>query len=132
MRGVVLIGLGALLALFMATHAVKHATRHGMRAESIQPRAARLEDLAREVTPPLHYARANSFWGESSLGPCAVSAVWAAHIAFAPTLRLEVRAPAVATAPKLEPGADPVVRVVDFRPRARPRPERRYDMRQAA
>lgn len=132
MRGVVLAGLGALVAVMMAGHAVKHATRHGLRAESVQPRAARLEDLAREAVAPLRYARANSFWGETSIGPCAIGAVWAAQVAFAPTLRLEVRAPAKAAAPKFEPGADPVVRVVDFRPRARPRPERRYDMRQAA
>lgn len=133
MRRIVLVGLGALAALAMAMQPTRYPTRHGEPAQAELPRPARDEDLARDAIPAGLYARAHSFWGETSLAPCAIGAVWSRGLAFAPLIRVPAEAGLPARTPALEPGASPDVRVVEFKPRARQRPERRYDtFRQAA
>ncbi|MDX2235237.1 MAG: hypothetical protein NW200_12135 [Hyphomonadaceae bacterium] len=142
MRSILVAMIGVVAAFALATLGARGATRHGLRAAAAQPRAARRDDLAREAIAPVAYARINSLWGETAIAPCMIGAVWsagAAHASFAPQMRLSVRAPVKAAARDvaLEPGAAPVVRVLniaDFRPRDRaPRLARRYDtLRKAA
>jgi hypothetical protein len=129
----VLAGLSVLTAMVLAVQPTRHATRHGAPDPMVQPRPAREEDLARDAIPPGLYARAHSFWGETSLAPCAVSAVWTGDLAFAPLMRLPAAEGLPARTPAIEPGTPANVRVVDFRPAPRRRPKRRYDtFRQAA
>lgn len=161
MRGLAKLGIGALAACVLATLFTQGATRQAARASSAQPRPARLEDLAREAVAPVHFARANSLWGETAIAPCLIGAVWGerpAQAAFAPQMRLSMRTPVIArgavwtvrqkpeTAPvndadvaaryvAMEPGTAPVVRVLriaDFRAR-KTRTPRTYDtLRRAA
>lgn len=108
MRGVLLAGIAAVAAAVLATLATRHATRQEILPPAAQPREARLEDLARDVVAPADYARANSFWGETSIGPCMVSAHWrgeADGAAFTSMLRLAVRAPLRAAAVPARAGA---------------------------
>lgn len=143
MRKLAMAALGAAAACLIATLIARRATRHGVRAATAQPRPARLEDIVRDIVPPVRFARANSLWGESAMAPCLIGAVWGeqpAQAAFAPQMRLALRAPlrapalaaggaiwtarerpelattgeaeAVARQVALEPGAAPVVRVL--------------------
>jgi hypothetical protein len=155
MRKLAMMGLGALAALLVLSRRERRGTRHGARAVAAQPRAARLEDLARDVIAPVRYARMNSLWGESAIAPCMIAAAWGERpmqATFAPQMRFTVSLPSVVrqtpqmAAPSdadvaaryaaLEPGAAPVVRVLkiaDFRRKDRPRREERsYAMLRAA
>ena len=133
MRNVVMMAIGAVVAIAVATLFAQRATRHGNPVASQQPTAARADDLSRQAIAPVRYAMINSLWGETSIAPCMVSAVWGkhpAHASFAPQMRLSVRAPVRTVAvPALEPAVAPVVRVLDiatFRKRPATRPERSY------
>jgi hypothetical protein len=148
MRSLAKLGIGALAAFLLATFFARGATRQVARAASLQPRAARLDDLTRDAVAPARLARANSLWGETSIAPCLIGAVWGARpaqAAFGAQMRLSVRAPVIARGAvtvraqadiastadadvaaryvAMEPGAAPVVRVLkiaDFRARRRP------------
>lgn len=96
MRRVLLAGIATVAALVLSMLVTRHATRQDILPPTAQPREARLEDLARDAIAPIDYARANSFWGETSIGPCMVSAQWrgqAEGAAFATMLRFGGRAP---------------------------------------
>lgn len=141
MRNVLMMAVGAVAAIAVATLLAQRVTRHGDRVASLQPTAARADDLSRQAIAPVRYAMINSLWGETSIAPCMVTAVWGEGAAsFAPQMRLSNRTPLRAAAtpalnvawtmipagdieatPRhvaLEPGVEPVVRVsnvVDFR-----------------
>ena len=136
MRNVMMMAIGAVAAVAIATLFAQRATRHGDPVASLQPTAARADDLSRQAIAPVHYAMINSLWGETSIAPCMVAAVWGerpAHASFAPQMRLSVGAPVRRAAiPALEPAVAPVVRVLDianFRKLPATRPERSYGQR---
>ena len=138
MRNVVMMAIGAVAAIAVATLFAQRATRHGDPAASLQPAAARADDLSRQAIAPVRYAMINSLWGETSIAPCVVGAVWGArpaHASFAPQMRLVMRAPlrTAAIPVALEPGGAPVVRVLSIanfrKPPAAGRPARTYGQR---
>ena len=117
MRNVVMMVIGTVVAVAVVTLFAQRATRHGDPVASRQPTAARADDLSRQAIAPVHYAMINSLWGETSIAPCMVSAVWAggaAPASFAPLMRLSVRAASAAAVPALEPAVAPVVRVLNI------------------
>lgn len=96
MRNVLMMAVGAIAAVAVATLLAQRVTRHGDRVASLQPTAAREEDISRQAIAPAHYALINSLWGETSIAPCMVSAVWgegASQASFAPQMRLSMRTP---------------------------------------
>ncbi len=142
MRNVLMMAVGAVAAIAVATLLTQRVTRHGDRVASLQPTAARADDLSRQAISPVRYAMINSLWGETSIAPCMVGAVWgegAAQASFAPQMRLSMRTPLRAAVPAktatwmtrekldlaaasdadvasryvaMEPGVAPVVRVL--------------------
>ena len=96
MRNVLMLAVGAIAALSVATLLARRATRHGLRAATAQPSAARADDISRQFIAPVRYAMINSLWGETSIAPCMVGAVWSDRLAsasFSPQMRLSMRAP---------------------------------------
>lgn len=138
MRNVAMLAIGAVAAVAMAMLMAQRATRHGAPAAALQPTAARADDLSRQAIAPVRYAMINSLWGETSIAPCMIGAVWAAQaapVSFAPQMKLTVRAHAAAAVPAIEPAVAPVLRVLDianFRRPAQARPERAYGYLRAA
>lgn len=143
MRNVMMMAIGAVAAVAVAMLFAQRVTRHGDRAAVLQPTAARADDLSRQSIAPAHYALINSLWGETSIAPCMVEAVWgegASQASFAPQIRLSTRTPLRAAATPalgvswssrakfappadaeatpsqvaMEPGVAPVVRVLDI------------------
>ncbi len=101
MRNVLMMAAGAVAAVAVATLLAQRVTRHGDRVASAQPTAARADDLSRQTISPVRYAMINSLWGETSIAPCMVGAVWGeglTHASFAPQMRLSMRAPLRAAA----------------------------------
>lgn len=150
MRNVLMLAVGAIAALSVATLLARRATRHGLRAATAQPSAARADDISRQFIAPVRYAMINSLWGETSIAPCMVGAVWSDRLAsasFSPQMRLSMRAPLRTAAPArtanwmsrarvdlaaandadiaarmvaMEPGVAPVVRVLKIASFRRP------------
>ena len=156
MRNVLMMAIGAVAAIAVATLLAPRVTRHGERVAAAQPTAARADDLSRQAIAPVRYAMINSLWGETSIAPCMIGAVWGgSHASFAPQMRLSMRAPLQVSAKAatwrtreklefaaasdadvasryvaMEPGVAPVVRVLKIasfrKPAAAARPERTY------
>ena len=101
MRNVLMMAVGAVAAIAVATLLAQRVTRHGDRVASAQPTRARADDLSRQAIAPVRYAMINSLWGETSIAPCMIGAVWgegATHASFAPQMRLSMRTPLRAAA----------------------------------
>lgn len=87
--------LAVLAALVMSFFAAKNATRHGAPAPSLEARAARSEDVDRELIGADRYALVTSLWGEYAVPSCVVGTVWATGkgASFSATMRLSMKTP---------------------------------------
>ncbi len=137
-RRAVLSGLGLVAAIVMATLFTRNPTRHGDPAPTLTPRAARAEDIARDVIAPDRLALVTSLWGDYAVPSCIVATVWgsnAAGASFSPTLRLSMKSPLRAPAAAARAAtwiardmldlaaandSDPVAREVSVEPGAEP------------
>jgi hypothetical protein len=99
------LGFGMLAALVMSLFGAKNPTRHGAPAPSLEPRAARLEDIERGAISADRYALVTSLWADYAVPSCRVATVWATSAqsgnrgaSFSPTLRLSMKTPVRAPA----------------------------------
>lgn len=90
------LGLGVLAALVVSLFGAKNATRHGAPEPSLEPRAARAEDVERGAIAPVQYALVTSLWADYAVPSCRVATIWASSTtgaAFAPVMRLSMKSP---------------------------------------